>query len=114
MHSDVELKSRVRSWAKRLRVSPNSVRIQRMTQKWGSCSTLGTVTLASDLANCDFHFQDFVIVHELLHLRFPNHGRLFKTLLTTHVPAWRTLNLAKRKEEVPRVRKAALRESVHD
>ena len=47
-------------------------------RKWGSCSTRGIVTLAADLADQQTGFQDFVIAHELLHLRVPNHGRLFK------------------------------------
>jgi hypothetical protein len=34
-------------------------------------------------------FQDFVIAHELLHLRVPNHGKVFKALMTAHVPRWR-------------------------
>ncbi|MEX2535176.1 MAG: M48 family metallopeptidase [Trueperaceae bacterium] len=34
-------------------------------------------------------FQDFVIAHELLHLRVPNHGKLFKALMTAHVPGWK-------------------------
>ena len=34
-------------------------------------------------------FQDFVIAHELLHLRVLNHGRLFKALMSAHVPGWR-------------------------
>ena len=49
-----------------------------MTGKWGSCSTRGIVTLAADLADQQTGFQDFVIAHVLLHLRVPNHGRLFK------------------------------------
>jgi len=40
-----------------------------MTRKWGSCSTAGTITLAADLVEQEPEFQDFVIVHELLHLR---------------------------------------------
>lgn len=60
-----------------------------MTRKWGSCSTGGVVTLAEDLAAEEQNFQDYVIVHELLHLRVPNHGKLFKALLTVHVPNWR-------------------------
>ena len=60
-----------------------------MTTKWGSCSAMGTVTLAADLADQDSAFQDFVIAHELLHLRIPNHGKLFKALLTVHVPDWK-------------------------
>ncbi len=31
-------------------------------------------------------FQDFVFVHELLHLRVPNHGKLFKALMKAHLP----------------------------
>ena len=64
-----------------------------MTRKWGSCSILGIVTLAADLADQQPGFQDFVIAHELLHLRVPNHGRLFKALLTAHVPGWRSYDL---------------------
>jgi predicted metal-dependent hydrolase len=33
--------------------------------------------------------QDYVIAHELLHMRHPNHGRVFHALLTAHIPAWR-------------------------
>lgn len=60
-----------------------------MTRKWGSCSTSGVITLADDLAKTESGFRDFVIVHELLHLRVPNHGKVFKALMSIHVPAWR-------------------------
>ncbi|MEX1154945.1 M48 family metallopeptidase [Parvibaculum sp.] len=77
-----QVRFRVLYWSKRLKVTPRLVRVQRMTRKWGSCSTNGTVTLAEDLVDQDVQFQDFVIVHELLHLRIPNHGRLFKATMT--------------------------------
>jgi predicted metal-dependent hydrolase len=41
----------------------------------------------------DGRFQDFVVAHELLHLRLPNHGRLFKALMTAHVPNWRSFDV---------------------
>src|ERR1700722_7836900 len=87
------LRKRVDHWAVRLKVTPRVVRIQQMTRKWGSCSTAGTITLAFDLTTKEEGFQDFVVVHELLHLRVPNHGKLFKALMTAHVPNWRTLNV---------------------
>ncbi len=93
----MRLKRRVDAWTVRLRVMPRHVRVQRMTRKWGSCSTSGIVTLAIDLDEQPVDFQDFVIAHELLHLRVPNHGRLFKALMTTHVPNWRQLDLQRRK-----------------
>ena len=83
------LKRRVDHWAVKLRVMPHVVRVQRMTRKWGSCSGAGTITLAIDLDEQSEAFQDFVIAHELLHLKVPNHGPLFKALMSTHVPDWR-------------------------
>ena len=64
-----------------------------MSRKWGSCSSKGVISLACDLVEKPVDFQDFVIAHELLHLRVPTHGRLFKALMTTHVPAWRSLDV---------------------
>ena len=87
------IRGRVEYWAQRLSVQPRLVRVQRMTRKWGSCSTSGIVTLAADLADQDSGFQDFVIAHELLHLRVPNHGKLFKALMTAHIPDWRRHDL---------------------
>lgn len=79
-------RGRVESWAARLKVRPKRVRIQRMTTKWASCSTKGWVSFAEDLLREPGAFQDYVIVHELLHLRLPNHGKLFKSLLSVYIP----------------------------
>lgn len=87
------IRRRVEFWAQKLAVRPRLVRVQHMTRKWGSCSTSGTITLATDLADQETGFQDFVIAHELLHLRVPNHGKLFKALLAVHVPDWRKYHL---------------------
>jgi predicted metal-dependent hydrolase len=91
LYPSQELKRRALAWALTLRVNPRVIRVQDMRRKWGSCSTAGTVTLASDLADQDSAFQDYVIVHELLHLRHATHGRLFKAMMSAHVPGWREL-----------------------
>jgi predicted metal-dependent hydrolase len=57
----------------------------------GSCSPDGVVAFAEDLAKMESEFQDYVIVHELLHLRYSNHGRRFKAMMTAMVPRWREL-----------------------
>ena len=61
-----------------------------MTRKRGSCSTSGIVTQAADLVDQPSGFQDFVIAHEMLHLRVPSHGKLFKALMTAHLPDWKS------------------------
>jgi predicted metal-dependent hydrolase len=91
------LRQRVEYWSLRLKAEPRIIRVQRMTKKWGSCSTTGIITLAEDLADQKSGFQDFVIAHELLHLRVPNHGKLFKALMSVHVPDWRKHDVARLK-----------------
>jgi len=101
------LRQRVEYWSKRVKVQPRIVRVQRMTRKWGSCSTKGIITLADDLAEQKSGFQDFVIAHELLHLRVPNHGKVFKALMSAHVPDWRKHDVLRfdlrRAQSVPRL-----------
>jgi len=94
------LRERVTHWAARLRVEPQIVRIQHMTRKWGSCSSRGIVTLAVDLVHEESGFQDFVIAHELLHLRIRNHGRVFDALMTLHVPGWRRYDMLRKTRAV--------------
>ena len=88
------LKRRVDVWAARLNLSPRVVRVQRMTRKWGACSTARAITLAADLYEQDAGFQDFVVAHELPHLRVPTHGHLFRALLTHQLPNWRNFDAA--------------------
>jgi len=86
-------KSRVDSWAAKIQVKPQQVRLQKMTRKWASCSTAGRLTFSEDLLRQSSGFQDYVIVHELLHLKVPNHGKLFKSLMAAHLPSWKEQKL---------------------
>ena len=87
------LKLIINDWASRLRVTPKLIRVQRMTRKWGSCSSLGTVTLAADLCSKPRKFQEYVVAHELLHLRVKNHSKLFQATMSAHFPGWRKVDL---------------------
>jgi predicted metal-dependent hydrolase len=81
-----QFRAQVLQWADRLKVKPKSVRLQPMTTKWASCSDRGLVSFNSRLLSEDPAFGEYVIVHELLHLKVPNHGPLFKSLLRAYLP----------------------------
>ena len=83
-----DFKCEVRRWAKRIGVEPAQIRVQRMSGKWASCSTRRWVSFSSALLNQPRDFQKYVIVHELLHLQVPNHGRLFRSLMSAFLPRW--------------------------
>lgn len=81
-----DLKSCARAWATRMKVKPRRIQVQVMTNKWASCSRAGTLTLSKDLLTHDRKFGEAVIVHELVHLIVPNHGKLFGGLLRSFMP----------------------------
>lgn len=81
----------VREWADRLEVSVRSIAVRRMQRKWASCSTAGTLTFDETLLSQPEDLQDYVIVHELLHLRVPNHGRLWKSLMRAYLGDYEVL-----------------------
>jgi hypothetical protein len=65
-----------------------AVRDQR--SRWGSCSTAGTLSFSWRLALAPPRILEYVVVHELLHLREHNHSRAFWALLDEHRPGWRS------------------------
>jgi len=62
-----------------------------MKKKWASCSTNGNLNFNDKLLNIDRELGDYVIVHELLHFNTPNHGRLWKSLMTAYLGDWKVL-----------------------
>lgn len=78
-------RAEVHVWARRIKVEPREVRLVPMKRKWASCSSTGRVSFNRDILGQPAKFRAEVIVHELLHLRVPNHGRLFKALLRAYL-----------------------------
>lgn len=89
--TDQVLTRKVMAWAAKIRVNPTRVVIAELETKWGSCAPDGVITLAGDLVDMPEEFQDYVVVHELLHLRYRSHGKVFTAMMTALVPSWRDL-----------------------
>ena len=78
-------KAEVHAWARRVGVEVKALHIRRMTRKWGSCSTAGRLTFNSELLGGTAKLRKKVIVHELLHLKVPNHGKVLRALLRAYL-----------------------------
>jgi len=59
--------------------------VRPMRNKWASCSTSGHLNFSDELPDLKPELWDYVIVHELLHFSVPNHGKLWKSLMRTHL-----------------------------
>lgn len=64
-------------------------RLQAMQKQWGSCSPAGVLLLNPHLIKAPARCVDYVLLHEICHLREHNHGNAFYTLLESLLPDWR-------------------------
>ncbi len=78
-------RAEVRIWAERIGVEPKGITLRPMKRKWGSCSYRGYLTFDTGLLSQPAAFRREVIVEELLHLKIPNHGKLFKALKAAYL-----------------------------
>lgn len=75
----------MREWAKKLEVDIVWLGVRPMSKKWASCSTNGHLNFNTDLLGLNAELWDYVIVHELLRVFAPNHGKLCKSLMRAHL-----------------------------
>jgi hypothetical protein len=73
--SNKEFQYGILSWANIINVNPKEIQIRKMKRKWASCSSNGRLTFSEELLYQSLEFIDYVIVHELLHLRYPTHNK---------------------------------------
>lgn len=70
--------------------SPPTFRLLEMSRQWGSCSPAGQLIFNPHLIKTPRACVDYVIVHELAHLKHHNHGPEFLRLMDREVPDWRS------------------------
>lgn len=84
-----ELPALVWSEARRLGTPIRRVSIRNQRTRWGSCSRKGTISLNWRLVQTPVHVRDYLIIHELAHIREMNHSRRYWRWVEEWCPSWR-------------------------
>ena len=85
----VVIKKRLTAMVNKTGLSPQKVRISSATTNWGSCSGKKTVSFAWQLVQCPPELIDYVIIHELSHLKELNHSPAFWKTVAEFIPDYR-------------------------
>ena len=79
-------------WADRLGEPATTWKIRRMKTRWGVCNYVQRkITYSLMLAGMPRELVEYVVVHELTHLKAHGHGPRFQAFMDARLPEWRTL-----------------------
>jgi predicted metal-dependent hydrolase len=81
-----ELLPLVDSYARKMGVEPGKVYIRHQKSRWGSCSPRGNLNFNVRLIALPPELREYVVVHELAHLRYMNHSKAFWELVGEFYP----------------------------
>ncbi|MCZ0933454.1 MAG: SprT family zinc-dependent metalloprotease [Oligoflexia bacterium] len=62
--------------------------LRYMSQRWGSCTAKGNILLNPEIIQLPSHCIEYIIMHELCHLKYRNHSKEFYHFLDTVMPNW--------------------------
>ncbi len=92
-----ELQKRVQWWSVKMNLKPSNVKFNQPKSRWGSCSSQGVINLNWKLIVFKPEIIDYVIVHELSHLKHMNHSPSFWGLVAEFCPDYKILRTDLRK-----------------
>jgi len=83
------IKSKVNEYAKRMNVFPTAVRITNAKTRWGSCSGKNSLSFSWRLIMADEDVIDYVVIHELAHIKEHNHSPRFWAVVESVMPDYK-------------------------
>ena len=84
------VRTKIEKYAILLKVMPNKVRIKDIKYAWGSCSSNRNITISKKLAKKEEKVIEYVVLHEMCHLKYMNHSKDFWNLVESYLPEYKT------------------------
>jgi len=81
-----KIQERLDLYCPKMELYPTKIVIKEQKRLWGSCTKKGTVNINWQIIMAPLHIVDYLIVHELAHLKHPNHSRDFWQTVQSVLP----------------------------
>ncbi len=103
LNAESYLTQRVEHFSKQMKLYPSTLKFRRMKSRWGSCSSHEVITFNTLLMQLSAEHIDYVVVHELAHLKHMNHSKAFHTLVASHLKNANNLRRTMKEYRLPNI-----------
>ena len=83
------IKERISIYSKKLNLYPESITLKEQKNSWGTCSSKGNIYINWKILLAPLDIIDYVLVHELCHLKHMNHSKEYWSLVSTIFPNYK-------------------------
>lgn len=92
--SRIIISERVSYWSTVMSLLPNKLTFRQTKTRWGSCSKYNNISLNSQLMQVPIRLIDYVVIHELAHIRVKNHSKQFWFTVSEYCPDYLSARVA--------------------
>ncbi|MEG0693096.1 MAG: SprT family zinc-dependent metalloprotease [Oscillospiraceae bacterium] len=87
-----EVNQSVNRMAERTGLKPTKVTIRKLNRSWGRCSSQGNISINQNIVMYSKEVIDYVVLHELCHLKHLNHSKDFWDLVSYYLPEYKSIS----------------------
>lgn len=88
----IKIKPRINKWINTTGLKPTDIKFRKLSKRWGSCTKINGSIINFDAVKLPFTLIDYIIVHELVHIRHKAHSKEFYNEITRFIPEWKELD----------------------
>jgi predicted metal-dependent hydrolase len=83
---------RVEMWSEKIGLIYNQLHFRKQTNRWGSCTPQNSIVINTDAVKMPFSLIDYLIVHELCHVKYKDHSKAFWSEVGKYQRNWKDLD----------------------
>jgi len=88
----LKITPRIDKWSQITGLYPKGISFRKLDKRWGSCTHANEIIINSDAIKLPFTAIDYIIIHELAHIKHKHHSKEFDKEVATYIPDWKNLD----------------------
>ncbi|WP_457552050.1 M48 family metallopeptidase [Desulfobacula sp.] len=88
----IKITPRIKKWSQTTGLTPTDLKFRKLDKRWGSCTKANEVIINFDAVKLPFTLIDYIVVHELVHIKHRDHSKEFYKEIAKFIPEWKLLD----------------------